>query len=318
MVKKKAVTTKPKSRREGKPRQLERPDYKSFRLSKRLKHPSPKLPSGWSIFKRSLRHIWAHKKLFGGIFAIYLILLLLLVRGFALTQDLGVIKDAIQEIISGSLGKIAASVTIFGVLVSSSNPTTEVAATYQTILMILFSLVMIWTLRQVHAGEKITLKDAFYKSSYPLVPFLLILLVLGLQTLPLTAAAFLYNVTVGAGLAVGILEQLLWALLAGLLVLWSIYMLTSTVFALYIVTLPDMTPLKALRSTKGLVQFRRWTVMRKVLFLPFIFIIFGLLIMLPIIIIATPIAEVVYLLLVALAVPVAHSYAYSLYRELLK
>lgn len=299
-------------------RKLPRPQYKSFRLSKRLKHPSPKLPSGYKIFKASFKHIWAHKKLFGGILAVYLLLLLLFVRGFGLIQDLDIFKASMQELIAGSPGKLAASLTVFGILVTSANPTDEIAATYQTLLTILFSLVMIWALRQVHAGERITVRDAFYKSMYPLVPFLLILLVLGLQTIPITVAAFLYSNTVDAGLVVGVLEKVLWLLLYGLLVLWSLYMFTSTVFALYVVTLPDMTPIKALRSTRGLVQFRRWTIMRKVLFLPFILMIIGLIIMLPIILIATPVAEIIFLLLVAAAVPVVHSYGYTLYRELLK
>lgn len=94
-------------------------------------------------------------------------------------------------------------------------------------------------------------------------------------------------------------------------------MISSSIFALYVVTLPEMTPIRALRSAKGLVQFRRWTVMRKILFLPFIICVVGIIIMLPVILLLTPAAEVIFLLLTALVLPVIHSYVYSLYRELL-
>lgn len=315
---KKPASKKSGPRKQAKPRQLERPQYKSFRLSKRLKHPSPKLPSAYSLFKQSLKNIWAHKKLFGAILLIYLLLLVIFVRGFGLTDDLGIAKESIQELISGSAGKLAASLTVFGILVGSTSPASEMAATYQSILSILFSLVMIWALRQTLAGEKISVKDTFYKSMYPLVPFLLVLLYIGLQLLPISAAAFLYNVTIASGLAVTVLEQVLWLLLVGLLLMWSVYMVTASVFALYIVTLPDMTPLRALRSTKSLVQFRRWTIMRKVLFLPFVFLILALVIVLPVILLVTPVAEVVFLLLIAAMVPIGHSYGYTLYRELLQ
>ena len=57
-------------------------------------------------------------------------------------------------------------------------------------------------------------------------------------------------------------------------------------FALYIVTLPDMTPMKALRSARELVRYRRWTVLRKVLFLPLMLLVVAAIIMVPIIILA--------------------------------
>jgi hypothetical protein len=144
-----------------------------------------------------------------------------------------------------------------------------------------------------------------------------VLFVIGIQLLPLLAGNWLYATVIGGGIAVTGLEKLIWILLVILLILLSLYMVSSSVFALYISTLPDMTPLSALRSAREIVRYRRWVVMRKVLFLPVCLLIIGALIMVPLIIFVTPLAEWVYFGLSMLSLAVIHSYMYSLYRELL-
>jgi len=305
-------TVKPASRK------LKQPDYRSFRLHKKIKHPGPALPSGWKLFKSSLKHLWTHKRVYIGIGLIYLLLTLILVRGFIFTSDIGLAKDTVQELFSGFGGQLAGSVTVLSLLVESSNPSGTAGSFYQSAILLLISLVMIWALRQTHAGQSITVKDAFYKSMYPLIPFLLVLIVIGLQMLPLLAGNFLYSATIASGeIALGALEKGLWGALCLLLATLSVYLVSASAFAMYIVTLPDMTPMVALRSAKNLVQFRRWMVIRKVLFLPFILIIVGAVIMLPVIMIAAPVAEIVFLLLTTVLLMTAHSYMYALYRELL-
>lgn len=321
MPHKKTSAKKPKSSKvrpaQNTTRKLQQPNYRSFRLSKRIKHPSPKLTSGYGIFKACLKHLWAHKKLFAGITLVYLLLSLIFVRGFTFTGDLTAAKEALAEVLEGTSGQLAASFTILGLLAGTNSPANELASTYQAAVIAIVSLSLIWALRQTHAKERVTTKDAFYKAMYPLVPFILVILVISLQLAPILIGAFLYGAAVGGGVAITATEQLLFLILVFLMAIWSLYMISSSIFALYVVTLPEMTPIRALRSAKGLVQFRRWTVMRKILFLPFIICVVGIIIMLPVILLLTPAAEVIFLLLTALVLPVIHSYVYSLYRELL-
>src|SRR5205823_2479549 len=110
---------------------------------------------------------------------------------------------------------------------------------------------------------------------------------------------------------------LIWAVLFIILSFVSLYMLSASVFALYIVTLPDMTPLKALRSARELVHHRRWTVLRKILWLPLLLLIIAAVVMVPIIIVLTPLAQWIFFLLTMLALLAVHGYMYTLYRELL-
>jgi hypothetical protein len=249
---------------------------------------------------------------------VYFVLTLLLVKGLSGTTDVAGLKTSLQEVLEGNFGQLTAALTIFGVLLGSSSTSSgDAAAIYQSILLVMTSLALIWALRQSMAGTKVGLKESFYRGMSPLVPFLLVLLVIGLQLLPLIGANFLYGIIFGTDLAVTVLEKVLWMILFFLLIVWSLYMVTSSIFSLYIVTLPDLTPMQALRSARELVRFRRLIVMRKVLFLPLLLLILGALVMIPVIILVPVIAEWLFLILTMFSLVIIHSYMYNLYRELL-
>lgn len=296
------------------PRRLKRPASKTMRLRRRIHHPV-KLPSAWWLTKHTVRTLWQHKKLFLGITAVYAILNLIFVQGFSNMSNLSALKTSLHSAFGGNA--VTSGLTLFGVLISSSGSNTGSAGGYQLFLLLMASLAAIWALREVLAGSRIRVRDAYYRGMYPLVPFMLVLAVMCLQLIPLAIGAAVYNVVITNGIAVYTIEKLLWALLFGLLALLSLYMISSSVFALYIVTLPDMTPRRALRSARELVRNRRWTVLRKVLVLPVILLIVATAIMVPIILVLTPIAQWVFYVLTMFAVVVIHAYLYGLYRELL-
>ena len=315
------MATKPKTKKtsaEPAKRRLESPKYHSFKMAKKIKHPKGGLPKARTLFAASLRHLWAHRKPFVGITLIYLTLTILLVKGLNTSGEVPAIKQGFQDVLHGTTGQIATGVAVFGFLVgSASGVSSEVAGTYQSMLLINVSLALIWSLRQTHAGTKVGVREAFYRGMYPLVPFLAVLLVIGLQFIPLAVGSWLFGVTITSGLAVTGPEQFLWISLCFLLVLLTVYMVSSSVFALYVATLPDMTPMKALRSTRELVRYRRWTVLRKVLFLPLVVLVLGALVVIPVILLIAPLAEWVFFVLTMTVLAVTHSYLYSLYRELL-
>lgn len=186
----------------------------------------------------------------------------------------------------------------------------------QSVLLVLESLVIIWALRQLLAGEKIRVKQAYYRSMGPLVPFILVILVILIQLLPasLGAAILAIVATSSVGGLATFISAVVFVALAG----WSIYMVCSSIFGLYIVTLPDMQPRQALRSAKNLVSYRRWLLLRRLLFLPvFILAVMGLITVLTILIV--PILAVpVFFIMIMLAVLFVHTYLYSLYRGLIE
>ncbi len=284
---------------------------------KQAKQPKPtyrKLTGSFRLFRDSMSLVWQHWKLFAGITLVYIVLSLTLIGGLGGGLDI----QGLREDLGSELGNFGSSITLFGVLVGSVGSTTsEQGAAYQTVVVVIISLAVIWALRQLMAGEKIGLRDVFYKGMYPLVPFVLVLLVMGVQLIPLMVAGFLYSAVFVGGLAVGAIEMLLWMVPIVLLIAWSVRMTAASLFALYIVTLPDMRPLAALRSAKKLVHYRRLAIIRKLLALLVILVVLGALITIPLIMLVPFLVVWVFVVLSMLGLIVAHTYIYNLYRELL-
>lgn len=292
--------------------------YRSFRLSKRIKHPKGKLPSAFKLFKASIKHLLAHWKVFLGIVLVYFVLTILLVKGFGFSTNVQDVKEAFKDLFDSKLSALETSVSLFGELIGSAGQTSnDVAGIYQSILLMTVSLALIWTLRQTYAKTKVGIRDAFYKGLYPFVPFLLVLMVIGLQLVPLLIGNWLYGTVIANSIAIAGIEKAMWAMVFFFLALLSLYLISSSIFALYIVTLPDMRPMQALRSARELVRHRRWSVLRKVIFLPIALLVFGAVIIIPLILFAAPLVEWVFFALSMSALAVIHSYMYALYRELL-
>jgi hypothetical protein len=301
-----------------KPRRLKLGKYESFRLQKRIKHPV-KLPNVWRITRSAALTLWRHRRPFIIITLIYGLLNLLLAQGLAGGTDISSLKHSLDQVFTGNLGFLSSSLSIFALMVGSAgNTTDQTAGTYQMLLAVIASLAIIWALRQSFTDKPPRARDAYYRGMYPLIPFILVLAVIGIQLIPFAIGSTLYSAVINNGIAVYAAEKALWALIFITLTLLSLYMLTSSVFALYIVTLPDMTPMKALRSARELVRYRRWTVLRKILALPVILMVVALVIMLPVIILLTPLARWIFFLLTMSALTATHTYMYTLYRELLR
>lgn len=300
-----------------KTRRLKQTSYKSFKLQKRVKHETGELPSIYQISKKTIRLIRSRWRLFGGMVLIYVLLNAMIVGGLSLGGNIQDLKDQAQ--LDGQNSTFSNSLSVFGSLVSggssaSSNPS---GGTYQFILIVIFSLAFMWALRQVQANEKIGLRQTFYQGMYPLIPFFIVLIVVFLQLLPMLAGNFVYAIAVNGGIAIEVVERFIWGIFSGLLILLSLYMVSSSVFALYITTLPNMTPLQALRSAREIVRYRRFAVMRKILALPIVLVVSLGLIIVPLIIIAPTLAQVVAYILGSAILLVTHGYLYTLYRELL-
>ncbi len=274
------------------------------------------LPNAFRITASAARLVWEHKILFGGISLMYGILVIVLVQGLSGGTNVTGLKELLNNFFTGHFGSIASGLTIFVVLLGSVGSNASGNGAYQFVLTLITSLAIIWGLRQVKAGSNPSIKDAFYKGMYPLIPLLFVLLIVGIELLPLLAGSAIYNAAMG-GTAVGWIEKGVFIAVYAALGIWSGYMLSSSLFAIYIVTLPEMTPLKALRSARNLVKGRRWSIVRKVIFLPFALLIGGALIMLPIILIATPLARWIFFILSTFIILAVHSYMYTIYRELI-
>jgi hypothetical protein len=298
-------------------RKLKPAPRRAFRFRRQVSTPKP-IRSVWKLTRDVSQVLWQHKRLFIGLGLTYGILNLILVRGFSGGTDVSQLKHQLTQVFSGNFGELKSSLLVFVSLASTSgNTSSSTGSAYQLFLMLIVSLATIWALRVTLAGEIVRLRDAFYRGMYPLIPFLLVLLVVGLQLIPFITGTAVYNFAMSSGIASDVGQQAAWVMLLLLLASVSLYMLCSSLFALYIVTLPNMTPLKALRSARELVRYRRWPIIRKLLFLPVMLLLVAVIIMLPVILFVPLAAQWLFFLLTMFGLVVTHAYMYTLYRELL-
>lgn len=292
--------------------------YKSFRLARKIKPSGKPLPGIYQLFKQTIKLLLGNKKLFFGIIIVYILLSLLLVSGLSLFSDFFDTKNEIEESLAGQISGLNAAVALLGVLITSaSSPSSETGGVYQLFLSLIASLALIWAIRQVMAGEKIRIKQAFYQGLYPLVQFILVICVIILQLIPFLIGNFLLSTAITNSIAITALEKSLFIIIFLLLMLLSFYMVLSSVFAIYIVTLPDMTPMKALRSARGLVLHRRLSVALRILGLPILAILMFVVIILPLIYFLPFLAVLIFLILSGMMLYFFHAYMYQLYRSLL-
>lgn len=275
------------------------------------------LTSAPQLFISAVRTLLRHWQLFTGILATYAVLMIVFVGGFS-GSSASTLKSGLSQAFHGHFKAFSTGVSLFSVIVGTDTKgSTTTAGVYETILFIVVSLAIIWTLRQLYAKHPVRVRDGFYLGMYPLVPFVLVLLVIGLELIPLVVGGAIYGDVVGGGIAVNAYENMAMLCIFLLFAATTVYLLCSTIFALYIATLPDATPMQALYAARELTQYRQWTVLRKLLFLPLALFIGGTVIVIPLALFLTPIATPIFFLLSIVALAITHSYLYALYRELL-
>jgi hypothetical protein len=300
------------------PRQVKQSAYRSFSLQKRIKRKGPQLPTGMQLFGKSLSVLRGSWKLFLGLSLVYGILNVIFIQGLGAANNVESTKETFDALFTGSFGHIFSGLASYASLVATSGQSSSTSTgSYQGMWILLVSLATIWALRETFAERSVRVRDAFYKGMYPLVPVVLVLSVIALEFIPFVAGGTLFSTVIANGIAATSVELCIWAVLFFCLSVLSIYMVSSTMFAIYIACQPEVTPMQALHSTKQLVANRRFAIIRKVLFLPFILAIVNAIILLPFILIYAPAALWVFYIISMFNVIVIHSYYYTLYRSLL-
>lgn len=287
-----------------------------MRYRKRIKDQQARLPSVIVITKKTCRFVWQERVLFAKLLALYVFLTLVLVRGFAADSSISDTKALLADGEGAKLTTLETGTVLLS-SVTGTGTGSESGAVYQTILTIVFAIVVIWLARKRFANDVVTIKQAFYNGLYPIVPFMVVLLIIGLQLIPFSVGSWLYSTTAASGIVVGNVERAFWVSIFLALTSWSLYLLSSSLFALYAVCLPNMTPLRALRSVRSLVVHRRVAVMLRLVFLPILVLIVGACIMLPTVLFVPAIADLVFMVCSLAAWVFSVVYGYILYRELL-
>jgi hypothetical protein len=299
-------------------RHLKKPKYKHFRLQKKLRHEKGTPVRLRVLLARTSALLKACWKPVLVITFLFTLMQLMLVRGFSAPLNVAEFKQTVNEAIGEKLGNVESAATVVGALFGSqSSQVSEASNAYNFFITLFIGLSFIWIYRQTRAGNKFKVKEAIYRSPYPIVVVLLILLVIALQTLPFVIGSTLFQIVMQNGIAVNAYEEFIWWLLLGSTGLLSLYMISSSVFAVFVATLPSMTPMKALRSARNLVRHRRLHVMGRIIGFAFFILLAGAGIMLPLIFFWPAAAGWTYFALTSLLYPYVLAFFYTLYRELL-
>jgi hypothetical protein len=270
----------------------------------------------WQLLGRTVAHGLRHWRFWLKFVLLFAVLNLLLVHNVA--NDVASLKAQLANFLGAN--SPATGLGTYALLLTTNSSASGAAGAYQYLLLIIGSLAAIWSLRQFMSDRppaSLRLRDSLYRGIAPLIPFVLVLIVLSLELIPVILAGGLYGIVASGGIIRNWFEQLLFLAIffAGLGL--TIWLLMRSVFALYIVTLPDMTPLRALRDANRIVNGRQLNVMRKLICLLVILLLGSMAILLPVIFIAPAATQWVFFVLSVAALPFIHAYLYSFYRELL-
>lgn len=310
------LKSRPKAIRRWMKERRKKKKYRSFRLQKKIKPEPRDIPTIGELIKDTFRFLLSNKKIFFYILLIHAAIYLTIIRA-PINANINTIQDSIQSVLGpDSQNSVRGITATLGTVITVSG-TSQVNTTVLSISIVLMSLVYIWAIRELHVRNDIKARDAYYNGMAPLLSGALVLMILSIQLIPFAVIAFIYGTARTTGIFANGFEDLsifLIALLTGLL---SFYWMTSTVIALYIVTLPGMYPRQALRTAKKIVQFQRFTVFKRLLALPLVIAI-GYILILALIIRFVPSQAFFFVECAQLIIlPVVHVYLYKLYRALI-
>lgn len=308
--------------------------HRSFRLSRRRDYVRPlELPGNIVFTHEVTKTVWQHKTTFLLLALVYAFLYAVLVgvqsqETYTTLSDL--LKETSGDAFSGNWGAIGQAGLLL-VTVASSGVSTEATESQQIFSVLIFLLIWlttVWLVRNLLAGHKVKLRDGLYNSGAPLFATIIITLFIAIQLIPLAVAFIAYNAATTTGLiATGGAAAMLFWIGAGLLALLSLYWVTSSLFAMIIITLPGMYPYRAIQTAGDMVLGRRIKILLRWLWMGLMIILAWAIVIIPIILLDMglkslwpaiewlPIVPVSTLLMAAASTVWMSAYVYLLYRK---
>lgn len=315
---------------------LARRTHRTLRLSRRAEYVRPlELPGNVSFTAEVTKTLWQYKKTFGLLALTYAVLYGVLVgiqSQYNYSLISATLQDSAGEFFSGRWGVIEQaglllmSVTTLGL----NGEMTDVQQFFLGLTFLLMWLTTVWLLRNLLAGNKVKLRDGLYNSSAPLFSTILITLLIALQLLPIGLATVLYTAAETGGLLQGGAPTMLFWIGASLLGLLSAYWITSSLFALIIVTLPGMYPYEAIKTAGDMVLGRRIKILLRWLWMAAVVGVASFVVVLPIILLDMgikhlwpalewlPLVPYTVLAVSTIAAIWMVSYVYLLYRKVIE
>lgn len=241
-------------------------------------------------------------------------------------QAVGLLRDTGSNVFSGGLGELGKGALLLTTIASGNfdSEKSEIQQIYAVMLFLLIWLSTVWLLRAQLSGSSPRFRDALYNSSAPLVSTFIVALICVAQIIPGAIGVVLAQVAIAS--LNGVVAMIACAV-GLLLVVLSIYLVTSTFFGLIIVTLPGMYPWRAIQIAGDMVIGRRVRILLRLIWGCVITAFLWALVMIPTVLLTTwlqgsfevtaglPIVPVILVLVSSAATVLLATYVYLFYRE---
>lgn len=245
-------------------------------------------------------------------------------------------QDTLDEttngLVDGKLGQVAkASLLLVSTITTGglSQGLSEVQQVFAMILFLVVWLVTTYLVRHTLAGHHPKLRDGFYNALTPLISTLIVTVVILIQLAPIAIVVVTYAAAVATEFLNTPFYALVYFIFAALLILLSLYLVSSSILALVAVTAPGLYPMSALRTTANLAAGRRTKIAIRLVFLVFVLSLTWILVGVPLILIdlglkavfswleGVPFIPLVVISMMVFTIIYVATYSYLYYRKML-
>ena len=197
------------------------------------------------------------------------------------------VEQTNKDVADGKIGTVGkAGLTLLGII-STGGLTTmnDAQVVIAVLLFVIIWLVTIYLARHLLAGhQEIKMRDGFYSALSPLVSTLVVGLIIFLEAVPIMLTIIVFQVALTTEFLSTPFYALLFFMFAALMITLSLYLLSSSFFAIIVVSAPGLYPLTAVRMAKNLIMGRRLRFLIRVFYLAVIVALLYLLLLMPAII----------------------------------
>lgn len=196
------------------------------------------------------------------------------------------IEESSENIQNGNVGNVAKAGLLLVSTITTGGLTqgmTEVQQVFAILLFLIVWLVTIYIVRHRLAGHKVKMRDGLYNALSPLISTFVVLVIVLLQAIPIFVVIITYSVAVATDFLSTPFYALLFFIFAGLLILLSAYLLSSTFLALVAVTAPGLYPMAAVHTAQDLIAGRRIKLIIRMVYLFLVLAVVWVIVMLPLI-----------------------------------
>jgi len=310
--------------------------HESFKRSYREDYDRPlEIPGLMSHAMTSLKLIFKNWKIFIPLI-IWIVVLNVILVGLMNEETYQSFKDALDEksleFAGNTIGNVAKASLLLISTVTTGGLTNGMSEVQQVFAILLFAitwLTTIYLVRHLLAKHKVKLRDGFYNALTPLISTLLVIVVVFLELIPIFAVIITYSAAVATEFLSTPFYALVYFIFAALMILLSVYLLSSSLIGLVAVTAPGVYPLVALRTSSNLVYGRRIKLIIRLLFFIITLAVLWIIVMLPMILLdmwlksifdwlaGFPFISIMLLLMTTFSVVYLATYLYLYYRRML-